>query len=87
MGNLIWVSFVLPKIRAFTTPIIMLFVIANNSPLKKVVRSQHSVLSMAANDALNMILILLALDPKCGVFVYLGMLKTRKLIPFTDASG
>lgn len=76
-----------PKIRALTTPIILLFVLANNSPFKKVVRARFPILNTAATEALHLIILLVSLDPKCSVFVYLGVLKTRKLMPFTDASG
>lgn len=87
LGNLIWVSYVIPKVRAFTTPFILLFVIANSLPGRKVLRTNFPELNKQATDSLNLIMYLVGLDPKYCVYAFLGLYKTRKIFGFSDATG
>ena len=87
LGNLIWVSYVLPKIRAFTTPFILFYVIANSSPGRKILRVCHPRLNQQTKESLALIMYLVSLNPKYCVFVFLSMYKTRKVFGFSDAVG
>ena len=87
MGNLIWVSLILPNLRAFTTPFILYFLIASRSPSGKVDRWTRPLLNESAMDSLKFLLYLLDLDPKCSVYRFLNFWPTKKVFPFSDASG
>ena len=87
LGNLIWVSFALPKLRAFTTPFILLMCHANSSSSGRVVRAAFPELSKAADDSLELIMLILAVDPSISVFMFLGVMTTLQSFPCSDASG
>lgn len=87
MGNLIWVSLVLPKLRAFTTPFILFLLAANRSPDLKVDRWTQPLVNESAADSLKFLIYLLELDPQCSVYRFLSLWPTKKVFPFSDASG
>ena len=77
----------LPKLRAFTTPFILLMCHANISPSGRVLRAAFPDLSRAADDSLELIMLILAVDPGVSVFMFLGVMTTLQSFPCTDASG
>ena len=70
-GDLIWTSFILPRIRAFVTPIILLLIIALNAPSASVIRANHPQLNAEAISSLDFLLAVLRLDPGCSVYRFL----------------
>ena len=87
LGNLIQTSMILPGIRAFTTSFILYFLIASRSTSQKVDRWTMPLLNENATDSLNFLIYLLDLDPKCSVYRFLDLQPSKKVFPFSDASG
>ena len=86
-GNLVWLSFFLPRIRAFVTPILIALVIANATPKKFIQRSLYPQLMKPTSDALKFLIYVVSLDPCNDVFRFLDLYPARKIISYTDASG
>ena len=86
-GNLIWLSFFLPRIRAFTTPLLIALVIANAAPSKKVNRMSDKNLYDSTSECLRFLIHVMTLDPCNPVYRFLDIYETRRIISFTDASG
>ena len=86
-GNLVWLSFFLPRIRAFTTPILIALVIANAAPKKFIKRSMYPALVSSTSECLSFLMHVVRLDPCNSQIRFLDLYKSRRIVSYTDAVG
>ena len=86
-GNLVWLSFFLPRIRAFTTPILLALVLANAAPKKFIRRSAYPALVKSTAESLSFLIYIVGLDPCNSQFRFLDLYDNRRIVSFTDAVG
>ena len=77
----------MPRIRAFTTPLLLALVIANASPTKSINRLAHGNLFKSTTECVKFIIYVVSLDSCNPVYRFLDLYKARRIISFTDASG
>lgn len=86
-GNLIWLAFFLPRIRAFTTPLLMFLVLANTTSDGRIRLDRYPELHAAALVSLNFLIFVVSLNPKCSVYRFLDLYPTRSIMCYSDAAG
>jgi hypothetical protein len=76
-----------PQSESLHHPLYPVFSASKPSSFKQSGQVDQTLLNESAIDSLNFLIYLLDLDPSCSVYRFLDFWPTKKVFPFSDASG